>query len=377
MLQSEHEAISMPATQAPATAPDHRQDPAETNTPVPPICTQKPSVVTSLVEVTQTLSTRAKLPCRVFFKNELEQPSGSFKLRGIGHLIQTEIQAAVAACQNPRIHVFASSGGNAGLAAAYLARFYRVKCTVVVPATCKPHIVEKLQTFGAQVVLRGRNINEADRHARHLMELCPKDTRTIYCHPYDNPRIWEGHAQIVDELVGQLLPSEVGRLRGLVCLVGGGGLYNGLSRGLERNSVAAPCVLVETRQAPTLGRAAQAGKVVVLDSVDSVATSLACSYVSGDTLAKFTSASSRDQLLTIDDTDAVRATLRYRDEFGTCVEPACGAALSVVYEHVDFLARLLPNLQKDDIVVVVVCGGWCADEASMAGYRSMLRGHRL
>ena len=30
-----------------------------------------------------------------FFKNELEQPSGSFKLRGIGHLVQKSIENAI------------------------------------------------------------------------------------------------------------------------------------------------------------------------------------------------------------------------------------------------------------------------------------------
>lgn len=50
----------------------------------------QPYIQTSLSEVTDILP--IKPPCRVFFKNELEQPSGSFKLRGIGHLVQNQLR---------------------------------------------------------------------------------------------------------------------------------------------------------------------------------------------------------------------------------------------------------------------------------------------
>ena len=53
---------------------------------------KEPSIKTTFVEVTNKLPT--KPPCRVFFKNEFEQPSGSFKLRGMGHLVAVSIENA-------------------------------------------------------------------------------------------------------------------------------------------------------------------------------------------------------------------------------------------------------------------------------------------
>lgn len=341
-----------------------------------PICSQRPSVATSLVEVTEVLKTSKELPCRVLFKNESEQPSGSFKLRGIGHLVQKSIIKAYSEGKT-NIHVFASSGGNAGLAAAYSAQFYGVKCTVVVPVIAKPFVVEKLREYSANVVLHGQSINDADHYARKLMkEEC--SAHTIYCHPFDNPLIWEGHSQIIKEVFDQLSPEDHSKVKGVVCSVGGGGLYNGLMSGLKACNSTAGCLLVETKQAPTLTRAVEAGSVVKLDSVKSIATSLACSYVSPETLAVFQDQSvNKSYLHTIEDVEAVKATVSYYNQFGSCVEPACGAALSVVYNQLDLLKSSMPNLSKDDIVVVVVCGGLCANEDSMLEYRSMVRQSRL
>ena len=60
--------------------------------------------------------------------------------------------------------------------------------------------------------------------------------------------------------------------------------------------------------------------------------------------------------IVVSDEAAVRATLTFADEERVLVEPACGAALSVVYDaH--------PALPPDCPVVVVVCGGACVDRA--------------
>lgn len=340
------------------------------------ICSQKPSVATSLIEVTDTLKTSRKLPCRVLFKIEAEQPSGSFKLRGIGHLVQKSILEAISMGKT-NIHVFASSGGNAGLAAAYSAKFYGVKCTVVVPVIAKSFVVEKLRGYSANVILHGQSINDADQHARQLMKenSC---SHNIYCHPFDNPLIWEGHSQIIEEIFDQLPMEDHPKVKGVICSVGGGGLYNGIMSGLKSCKSTADCILIETKQAPTLTKSVEAGSVVKLEFVKSIATSLACSYVSPETLALFQDQTVNKSFLhTIDDKEAIKATVAYYNQFGSCVEPACGAALSIVYNQLNLLNISMPKLSKDDIVVVIVCGGLCANEESMLEYKAMLRQSHL
>lgn len=325
----------------------------------------QPYVKTSLTEVTNLLPVAP--PCRILFKNEYEQPSGSFKLRGIGNLVGKSI--ALAAEQGialKNILVLASSGGNAGLAAAYASRHFKVECIVVLPTTTKPHIISKLHTYGAQTIMAGLNINEADAYLKTtVMSLhAAKGKHIVYCHPFDNSLIWEGHASLVDELVTQVSKSDLPYLKSIVCSVGGGGLYNGIFQGVKKNQnkiqQRVNLLLVETNQAPTMTATIKAGEVFTLDSVNSIATSLACSYLSPMSLRNFHDRSSgmHSFIEGIDDIEAVKSLLAYNEQTGVVVEPACGAALSVVYNQLHLLLKNI-ELQKDDIVVVIVCGGLC------------------
>ncbi|MEN3275377.1 MAG: L-serine/L-threonine ammonia-lyase [Massilia sp.] len=63
---------------------------------------------------------------RVWLKMDALQPSGSFKLRGIGHACATRVAGGAR-------RIVSSSGGNAGLAAAYAGRRLGVPVLVVVP----------------------------------------------------------------------------------------------------------------------------------------------------------------------------------------------------------------------------------------------------
>lgn len=332
-----------------------------------------PSKKTSLVEVTNKLP--MKPPCRIFFKNEYEQPCGSFKLRGIGTLIYKEICKARQKFPSKRIHVFASSGGNAGLAAAYLAQYYHVSCTVFLPITTKSHVIKKLHSYNAETVMCGNNIYEADKNLKKMLLETKKSVYPIYCHPFDNPAIWEGHASLVDEIYEEQIPGATAKdIRGLVCSVGGGGLYNGLMKGLYRNSKSdTEILLVETDQAPTLRETVKAKKIITLKSVKSLATSLACSYLSEQSLQNYFKSKFKTHIVSIDDQEAVKATVDFYNNFGIVVEPACGTSLSVAYNKIDFLTKHFKDLLPNDIIVVVVCGGSCSTEDDIISYRRSLK----
>lgn len=338
-----------------------------------PIALDSPHVKTSLVEVTNKLP--IKPPCRVFFKNELEQPSGSFKLRGIGYLVKSSIEKARREQPNKEIQVFASSGGNAGLAAGYLAFYYNLKCTVVLPVIAKQVVQDKLKSYGANIILFGNNINEADQHLRNLMNSMDlNEVVPIYCHPFNNPLIWKGHETLVDEVVDQLGPSHTKHLKGMVCSFGGGGLYNGIYQGMRNNHIENGEILaIETAQAPTLTDTLKAGELITLESVKSLATSLACSHTTKNTLEYFNDGShiiSRLEL--IDDVDSLRGCLAFKKCTNKTVEPACGAAVSVVYDKIDAFYKHFGHLRPDDIVVIVVCGGTCTTDQDLSGFQQII-----
>lgn len=338
-----------------------------------PVALPNPHIQTSLVDVTNRLP--IKPPCRVFFKNELEQPSGSFKLRGIGYLVKSSIEKAKREQPNKEIQIFASSGGNAGLAAGYLAYYYKLKCTVVLPVISKKVVQDKLKSYGANIILFGNNINEADKHLRNLMNSMDLDEVVpIYCHPFNNPTIWKGHETLVDEVVDQLGPSQAKNLRGMVCSFGGGGLYNGIYQGMKNNNIRNGEILaIETSQAPTLTQSLKAGALITLESVNSLATSLACSHTTKNTLQYFNDSSFiESKLELIDDVDALRGCLAFKKCTNKTVEPACGAALSVVYDKIDAFYKHFGHLKPNDIVVIVVCGGTCTTDQDLAGFQTII-----
>ena len=198
-----------------------------------------PWIETPLVE-SANLSRAAG--CRVFLKLENVQPSGSFKSRAMGNQILSHLRNPAYA--NRPVHFYASSGGNAGLAAVCAARSLGYPCTVVVPLGTKPLMLQKIRAAGAADVIRyGETFSEAGEYMREVIMKSSSgeddDVVKIALHPFDNQPIWEGNSTIIDELENQL-PSaataeEDAAYRGralpvdaVLCSVGGGGLLNGL-----------------------------------------------------------------------------------------------------------------------------------------------------
>ena len=324
-----------------------------------------PSIKTSFVEVTDKINSA---PCRIFFKNELEQPSGSFKLRGIGYLVARKIEEAEK-LNKKSIIVFSSSGGNAGLAAAYAARFFNVKCTVVLPKVSKANVIAKLEELGATVIIHGEHWGEADQHLREtIIKSVGDDVEAIYCHPFDDPLIWEGHSKIVSEILLENQLSNFDKVKGVICSVGGGGLYNGVVEGLRSYNV--PVLAMETKQAPTFNETVMNGQVVHLKSVKTLASSLGSPYLSAKAWENYKA--HKTYLGLIDDLDAIQGTLDLYDTLGYQVEPACGAAVATVFQRKEFL-NYFQGLEKDDIIIVIVCGGSGINEEIIKQYRQMTR----
>lgn len=313
----------------------------------------QPAVSTDLIDVLSTLGS----PFRILYKRELDQPSGSFKLRGMSELILESLLRAQAEGKSG-VHVYTSSGGNAGIAAAYASKHHGVPCTVVLPVLAKQASLDKLHGLGAEVVVHGAHWGEADAYLqKEVIPAAPADVFPIYCHPFDNDTLWSGHAHMVDEIPAQLekLGFHRGQLKAVVCSVGGGGLYNGIVTGLRRNGwLDVPVIAVETNQTPTLAESAKAGEMVTLREVRTISTSLGAPYIAQKTWDFFNSHPSH--LVLVDDADASSAVVRHFDRFGEIVEPACGASL-VLADNCDILTLRLGPLGAGDAVVVIVCGG--------------------
>lgn len=276
----------------------------------------------------------------IWLKMEALQPTGSFKLRGIGH--------ACAEYQRRGAKRFiSSSGGNAGIAAAYSGRKLGVPVLVVVPESCSARARTLIAREGAEVVVHGATFHDAHAHALALVGV-----GDAFIHPYDDALLWEGHASMIDEIAAAgVVPDAV------VLSVGGGGLLAGVIAGLRRHGWdQVPVIGVETAGADALAQSLQAGRQVELKAMTSIATSLGARSIAPHALALAQAHPVHSHV--VSDNDAVQGSMRFMDDHRVVVEPACGAALSYVYQA--------PALLKESAtVVVIVCGGATATVAQL------------
>ncbi|CCK69132.1 L-serine/L-threonine ammonia-lyase CHA1 KNAG_0C00180 [Huiozyma naganishii CBS 8797] len=297
---------------------------------------------------------------QLFLKYECLQPSGSFKSRGIGNLILKNAMR-IQKIGERRAHVFASSGGNAGFAAATACQRLSLPCTVVVPTATKTRMVEKIRNTGAKVIVNGAHWKEADQHLKKtvMSQIDLKTTEPIYVHPFDNPDIWEGHATLVDEIMETLNSQKIQteNVKGIVCSVGGGGLYNGIMQGLEKHGLAEkiPIVGVETRGCHVLNTSLNLNKQIEFEKITSIATSLGTASISKQTFELAKKYNTRS--VVVDDSKVIETCLKYTRDFNMVAEPACGAALHLAY-NVDILEKALGHsLTPNDVILVIACGG--------------------
>jgi L-serine/L-threonine ammonia-lyase len=105
----------------------------------------------------------------------------------VGNLIWQTVKAfADPSCP---LHFYSSSRGNAGLAAATAAKRLGQKATVVVPQTTEVKMMARIETAGAEVIVHGNSLSEADAHARAL---AAAGEDAAYVPPFDHELIWEG-----------------------------------------------------------------------------------------------------------------------------------------------------------------------------------------
>ena len=269
----------------------------------------------------------------VWLKMEALQPVGSFKIRGIGAVCE-----AYAAQGKTRF--VSSSGGNAGIAAAYAGRQLKIPVTVVVPETTTARAKALIEQEGAEVIVHGASWMEANARAQSLL-----DDSTAFIHPFDNADMWAGHGSLIDEVVRAGVDFDA-----VIVAVGGGGLLSGVVAGLERNGLGRlPVLAVETRGADSLAQSVAAGKRIELPAITSIATSLGAKAVCENAFAVTQTRTVR--CATVTDLQALQACEQFLHDHRVLVEPACGAALATLYSA-DI--QLTADFQRP---LVVVCGG--------------------
>jgi L-serine/L-threonine ammonia-lyase len=285
----------------------------------------------------------------IHLKLEALQPTGSFKLRGMGAICEQAVERGAT-------HLVSSSGGNAGLAVAYAGERLGVRVTIYVPGSTPAAMRERIGAEGAEVKVAGSVWDDA-----HAAALAASDHRgAAYVHPFADPVAWAGHSTLVDEVAEDGLRPDA-----VVVAVGGGGLLCGVLTGMHRHGwTDVPVLAVETDGASCFYAAVKAGRPVLMDPPTSIATSLGARQVVDEAFAWTKRHRIRPWL--VSDRAAVDACLLFADEHRLLVEPACGAALAAVHDPAAPLAGA-------KCVLVIVCGGAGVTLARLADWRERFR----
>ncbi|KAG2088683.1 tryptophan synthase beta subunit-like PLP-dependent enzyme [Suillus discolor] len=323
--------------------------------------------------------------CSAYLKLENLQPSQSFKYRGISKFAQQCKEK-----HGPSVHLMIASGGNAGLAAAVVARVLGVKCTVFLPTNVSIDTQQALRKHGAEIVTIGEFYSQT---LAALQDAVKKDTNAVLVPAYDSPVLWNGHSSMVIEMQRQL-PRKPDAI---FCSVGGGGLIGGIMQGCKNVGWdEVPVVALETTgsncfyNAIAINTRNFTSKVPILPSIEvednspytveiieeyniaiphmkalkSRAASLGATSPAPGVVRMAVDRAGGIKCACIPDEMAMHTARLFGDDHKILTELACSTTLTPGYNR-EFLLRILgPTFsalsseeRKEKCLIFVVCGG--------------------
>lgn len=269
----------------------------------------------------------------VFVKMEYLQLTGSFKVRGalakLGRL--SEKQAGYG--------VIAASAGNHAQGVAFASARKNVSCTIVMPQNASPAKVAATKSYGATVVQKGLNYDEAWEATQ---EIAKQEGRTII-HAFDDPDVIAGQGTIGLEILEDL--PDVDRI---YLPVGGGGLAAGVAIAVKAKKPKIKIIGVESKAFPAMKESMAKGSLQSVKAGYTIADGISVKQpgkLTYDIVSKYL-----DDIVLVDDTAIVKTMFLLMERAKMVVEPAGAASL----------AYLLSNghpAGKNEKVVSVLSGG--------------------
>jgi threonine dehydratase len=183
----------------------------------------------------------------VWVKHDNLLPTGAFKVRGGVNLV-SQLDASTRARG-----VVAASTGNHGQSVAFAARLFGVKALICSPEGANPVKVEAMRDLGAEVVLVGRDFDDAREHCERLAA----EHGYRYIHSGNEPDLIAGVATHTVELLEEQPDVDV-----ILVPVGGGSGAAGACIAAKSIRPDIEVIGVQSTAAPTAHDSWRAGKPV-------------------------------------------------------------------------------------------------------------------
>ena len=242
---------------------------------------------------------------QVYLKPENMQVTGAYKIRGAYFKISTLTEEQKAK------GLITASAGNHAQGVAYAAQAAGVSATIVMPTTTPLVKVNNTKDYGAKVVLHGETFDDAAELAAKLSE----EEGLTYVHPFNDPAIATGQGTISYEIFQDLPDVDV-----ILVPIGGGGLATGVSTLAKLLNPNVTVIGVEPSGAASMKASLDAGHVVTLDRVETIADGVAVK-TPGDQIFPYIQ-KNIDDIITIPDDELVDAFLDMMEKHKMIVENA-------------------------------------------------------
>lgn len=268
--------------------------------------------------------------CEVWVKFENLQFTASFKERGALNKLRT-----LTPSQREK-GVIAMSAGNHAQGVAYHAGRLGIGATIVMPEGTPFIKIEHTRNFGANVVLKGRTLSEAQAEAERLAAL----NGSVFIPPYDDPLVIAGQGTIALEMLASAPDLDT-----LLVPVGGGGLVSGIALAAKAVKPCLQVLGVQVAAYPTMHQALHGLPAEV--GTDTIAEGIAVKNVGRLTFEIVRRLV--DDVLVVDDQDVERAVALFLSVEKTVSEGAGAVGLAALLRD--------PGRFRDRKVGLVLSGG--------------------
>ena len=268
----------------------------------------------------------------IYLKLENLQKTGSFKIRGATHRLQSRIQEVESS------GVVAASAGNHAQGVALAAREAGIPATIVMPEWASITKQEATKGYGGKVILSGQSIEESIETAMNMA----KEGLT-FIHPFDDEDIVAGQGTIGLEIF-----QDLNRVDMIIVPVGGGGLIAGIASAAAAIRPETKIIGVQSTACTAAYDAFKTGKITRAPSRNSIADGISVKQVGKTTLPIIRKGVT--DMVTVDEEYVAASILMLLERKKTLVEGAAAVTLAALLSGV--LA-----LPPEHNVVLVISGG--------------------
>ena len=268
---------------------------------------------------------------KVYLKNEFEQKTGSFKIRGAYYKIKS------LSGDEKKRGVVAASAGNHSQGVAFASSLENIPCTIVMPKNASPAKISATRGYGANVILEGLTYDESWAYAQKISQ----ETGAIIIHAFDDPHIISGQGVIGLEILEQLPDVDE-----IYVPIGGGGLAAGIITAVKEKKPNVKIIGVESSVFPAMKSSIESGKLQTIQGGTTIADG-----ISVKTPGKLTFdiiKDSIDKIVTVNDADIIKTMFLLMERSKNVIEPAGAIGLA-------YLLSNKPAPGKK--VVPILCGG--------------------